>query len=384
MAKPRVFVSSTCYDLGLLRSELRPFIAGMGYEPIMSEYSDVLYDPRSHTHTSCINEVANCDLLILILGQRFGGAATESALENFDFDALSKESSSSAIFESNNKLSITQLEVLKAIQACIPIYAFVDEKVYHDHLVYEKNKGDSELVGRIQFPSIQKNETARYIFEFINFMTHRVQNNSIIPFARLDDIRVNLISQWSQLYQRLLHESRTRASDVKSYQNFSERLEDLKAVVLASITTPNLRDIAKGAVQFRHLVTFVCALQIEDHLSVLKSSISWGDLLATAKITEIKTVEGGGMFDRSSTYFIVEDGTFYKARFNTSYFEHLEREWGDFSKLQAETRKAISEALVEDIEDKRRLPIVYMAMQLGEYLDSLKEEKVTLTAAYVG
>ena len=35
MADLRVFVSSTCYDLSLLRSQLRHFIKNMGYEPIM-------------------------------------------------------------------------------------------------------------------------------------------------------------------------------------------------------------------------------------------------------------------------------------------------------------------------------------------------------------
>jgi hypothetical protein len=73
MAELRVFVSSTCYDLSLLRSQLRTFIKSMGYEPIMSDYEDVLYDPRIHTHTSCIDEVKNCDVLILIIGSRFGG-----------------------------------------------------------------------------------------------------------------------------------------------------------------------------------------------------------------------------------------------------------------------------------------------------------------------
>lgn len=65
MAGIRIFVSSTCYDLSVVRSELRAFIQSMGYEPIMSDYSDVLYDPRIHTHTSCVNEISNCDILML-------------------------------------------------------------------------------------------------------------------------------------------------------------------------------------------------------------------------------------------------------------------------------------------------------------------------------
>lgn len=52
MSALRVFISSTCYDLGIARESLRKFIVSLGYEPVMSDYSDVLYDPRIHTHTS--------------------------------------------------------------------------------------------------------------------------------------------------------------------------------------------------------------------------------------------------------------------------------------------------------------------------------------------
>lgn len=373
MAKPRIFISSTCFDLGMLRSELRPFIVNMGYEPIMSEYSDILYDPRSHTHVSCINEVASCDLLVLILGRRFGGAATESALECFNFEALSKESSSSGIFEQDNKFSITQLEVLKAIENSVPIYAFVEDKVYYDHLVYEKNKHDLDLISKIKFPSIQKNETAKYIFEFINYLSHRVHNNTITPFSRLDDIRINLISQWSQLYQRLLSESRVKQNEIKQYQNFSERLEDLKAVVLASITTPDLRQIAKSAVQFRHLVSFVSALYEDNHLDVLKKQLSWDDMLLGAGVVAVTTMkERASIFDKPATFLIRDDGTFYKCKYSSRMMDDLKKEWSEFLQLDPKARDVIAEALVETVDDTGRSLITHMEMQFDEYLDIKK------------
>ena len=161
MAKLRVFVSSTCYDLDILRSELRPFIAGMGYEPVMSDYADVLYDPRAHTHDSCLKEVPSCDMVVLIIGSRFGGQAVPTAFANIDFAALDKLSTKSSVLEAKEKLSITQLEVLKAVEQSIPVYAFVDEKVLHDHHVYERNKDKKEIIEQIEFPSIQKKDTAR-------------------------------------------------------------------------------------------------------------------------------------------------------------------------------------------------------------------------------
>jgi len=176
----------------------------MGYEPVMSEYSDILYDPRAHTHDRCLKEIPACDMVVLIIGARFGGTAVPSTLGNLDIDLLCRLSEKSAILDTKEKLSVTQLEVLKAIEQSIPVYAFVDEKVLHDHHVYEKNKDKEEVIDHIEFPSIQKRETAKYIFEFINFLSHRVTNNSITGFSRLDDIRNHITAQWSQLFQRLL------------------------------------------------------------------------------------------------------------------------------------------------------------------------------------
>ena len=42
MAGLSVFVSSTCYDLSVIRSQLRIFIQSLGQEPLMSDYSDLL------------------------------------------------------------------------------------------------------------------------------------------------------------------------------------------------------------------------------------------------------------------------------------------------------------------------------------------------------
>ena len=50
MAQLKVFVSSTCYDLGMVRAELRNYLINLGHDPIMSDFNDVLFDPKEHTH----------------------------------------------------------------------------------------------------------------------------------------------------------------------------------------------------------------------------------------------------------------------------------------------------------------------------------------------
>jgi len=94
MAALRVFVSSTCYDLSVIRSQLRQFIERLGHEPVMSDYNDVVYDPASHTHTSCIDEVAGVDAVVVIIGTRFGGTVVPQALQTIDIDSLKTVSKS--------------------------------------------------------------------------------------------------------------------------------------------------------------------------------------------------------------------------------------------------------------------------------------------------
>lgn len=356
MAKLRIFVSSTCYDLDILRSELRPFITGLGYEPVMSDYSDVLFDHRSHTHESCLKEVPGCDMVLLIIGSRFGGTATPAALATIDFAAMEKLSTKSEILASKEKLSITQLEVLKAIEQGIPVHAFVDEKVLHDHHVYERNKDKKELIDQIDFPSIQKRETAKYIFEFINFLNHRLTNNGIVGFARLEEIRLHLLSQWSQMFQRLLYESRTTAREARRYSDFSERIDDLKAVVLASLATPGLRDTARGALEFRHLISFVSALGLEDQRALLLSSESWPDILRVAHI--VRTEEPVNRDFPAEVFLIRDDGTFFRARYPRSVVREFADDWDGFRKLDANVREAIVDALLSDREIRRPFPMV--------------------------
>jgi uncharacterized protein DUF4062 len=371
MPKLRVFVSSTCYDLGILRSELRPFISAMGYEPVMSDYSDVLFDPRTHTHESCLKEVPGSDMVVLIIGSRFGGVAIPSASAILDFEKLRQLSTKSNLLQTAESLSITQLEVLKAVEASIPVYTFVEEKVLGDHLLYEKNKDKKGIIDQIDFPSIQKRETAKYIFEFINFLSHRVTNNGIISFSRLDDIKSHLASQWSQLFQRLLLEGRTKTLEEKQYRDFSDRIEDLKALILASIATPDLRETAKGALQFRRLIGFISALEVPDPRELLLSDLDWDGVLKGARIAQIRVAEiriEEGDRVRPYALLVLENRTFYRCLINPRLIPQLRIDWSNFLKLESHAREAIVDALLQDSETRRFPLIEYIPTDVDEYL----------------
>lgn len=173
MAAPRVFISSTCYDLAEERDGLAEFCASFGFDTTLSERGDVFYHPDLHTHLSCIRETSNCHLFILIIGGRFGGK-----------------------YKVDPSKSITNAEYAAAIQNGSPTFTFVKQEVLNDHNVWQKNK-DQPFAKNIQFPSIDKQEHAEDIFKFIDAVRLAPVNNGMFGFRVGREIHDMLRKQWS-------------------------------------------------------------------------------------------------------------------------------------------------------------------------------------------
>jgi len=273
-----------------------------------------------------------------------------SAFDDIDFEDLSEKSSSTSAFTAKENLSVTQLEICKAITDNIPVFTFVDDKVMHDHMVYEANKS-SPTIDQIKFPSIEKPETAKYIFEFINFLRHRVEGNSVTSFSKVEDINDYLGTQWSSLFQRLLYEQRNKEAERKRIDYFASQIADLKAVVMSSIQTPDLRQTANGALRFRRLIDFVRSLDIRDYHNVVISNCTWDEVLKAADIVDVKEIPGRGIvnsaINRSGVALIRSDGSFYEVRFPFRIYQDLTMDWGSFTELNIESRSAIIDAVTE-------------------------------------
>lgn len=372
MPSPKVFVSSTCYDLGMAREQLRAFLLRLGYDPILSEYSDVLYDPRTHTHTSCIQDVPNADMVVLLIGSRFGGRAVPEALSVIDLESLVNSSFDVTVLNDPEKLSITQLEVLKAIDASVPVFAFVDEKVMHDQLVYQKNKDISD---KIRFPSIDKPETAKYIFEFISFLHHRNKGNAVIPFSRISDIESHLLKQWGSLFQKLLREQREGASDARKMFTISEQIEDIKTAIISTIGNAQSRDVARGVIKYRRLADFLSGLQLPNYSVVTEGTSPFDELLSEAGIVAVRDIPGSRpTFGRSA--LIKSDGTFYEMRFPRDFLTRVALDWTTFVALTPEVRGIIFDA-ISDMGHMGPSQLRYRAEQFGEYFsEQLAKEDV--------
>lgn len=375
MARPRIFVSSTCYDLAMLRGQLRSFIEGLGYEPVMSDYNDVVFDPRGHTHSNCLDELATCDMAVLVIGSRFGGKIIPQALEKVDLDSLITQSRSTRSLEESDKISITQLEIFKAIESSIPVFAFVDERVLNDHATYEKNKAKS-IIAEIEFSSIEKPETAKYIFEFINFIRHRSINNSITPFSRHQDIESSLRRQWAGMFQRLLSEGRRKIADSKRIESLTEQFEDLKAAILTAIGTQNEKEVARGVVKFRRLIDFVYSIGMPNYSFMLDESHSWQEYLGHVGIEKIIDAPTDRsrerMMPRASQYMIKEDSTFYIVRF-PFHAENMQADWDEFISLPPAARRIIFDTIREMTHSMARSRYVYHVKESVD--DYLKREE---------
>lgn len=214
MAIPRVFVSSTCYDLKYIREELKHFIRTIGYEPVLSDEGDVFYNPGTHTHDACLAEVPTCQLFVLIIGGRYGGKFKES------------------------DDSITNREYKKAVEMKVPIFTLVEQPVYAEHHVYVRNKQKKDVIDKITFPAV---DNVR-IFDFIDEVRQQVINNALVPFGDFGDIESYLRKQFAGMmfdFLRGKNEFDRVADTLQELKSMNEKIEMLSAQILKQTAKPN-------------------------------------------------------------------------------------------------------------------------------------------------
>ncbi|MFZ6640779.1 DUF4062 domain-containing protein [Undibacterium sp. TC4M20W] len=224
MAIPKVFVSSTCFDLGEIREQLKRFIRSYGFDPVLSENGDVFYHPELHTHESCIHEISHCQLFILIIGGRFGGSYTQ-----------------------DKKKSITNAEYEAARHHGIPIFTYVKNNVISDRHLYSQNK-KKEFVSDIEYPSIEKQMHAIDIFNFVDDVHRSMKNNAVEGFNVFQDIEDHLRKQWAGLIFHLL-KSRGVSAQIDATNNLIEKLssssEKLEEIVKSFYKSSNKENAEK-------------------------------------------------------------------------------------------------------------------------------------------
>lgn len=197
MARPRVFISSTFYDLRHVRADLERFIREVGYEPVLYEKGQIPYGATEKLEDYCYREIELCDMLVALVGGRYGAGSHEYPY------------------------SISQMEVKTALSLGKQVYIFVDSSVKSEYATYLRNKGR-----KLEYSFVDNEKVYQFLEEIQSLPT----NNQIAEFTGSQDIITHLREQWAGLFQRFLREE-GRLREVSIIENLQSTAKTLNQLV---------------------------------------------------------------------------------------------------------------------------------------------------------
>lgn len=203
MAKPKVFISSTYYDLRNIRTDLERYIKERNFEPILNERGHIAYSSQVRLEEYCYREIDNCDILISIIGGRFGSTAYESG-----------------------GYSISQKELQTALDKGKQVYIFIDKAVLHEYKTYEHNKDNEEVIKLMKFSAVNDIK----IYKFLDDVFALPINNQYTGFETSNEIIQYLQEQWASLFQSLLSDV-AKQKDIKLIEELKDTAKTLKQLV---------------------------------------------------------------------------------------------------------------------------------------------------------
>jgi hypothetical protein len=221
--KPRVFVSSTYYDLKHIRSSLETFLTNYGFEPVLFESGDVTFQHDKSLDASCYYEVKTCHMMILIIGGRYGSQATGE-----------EESDIRKEYESHY-ISITSREFSTARSLNMPIYIFIDKSVFAEYKTFKENR---DLFYELAKNQDVNSKTLKFahadsinVFEFISEILST--GIAVYNFEKFDEIEKQLVSQFAGLFYVYLKdlqskkETKKMIDTVDELKNVTERMNQM-------------------------------------------------------------------------------------------------------------------------------------------------------------
>lgn len=205
MARPRIFVSSTYFDMKHIRASLDIFIESIGYDSVLSEKGDIAYSHERPLDQSCYREAESADIFVLIVGGRYGSEASGSS-----------KKTSAGFFDRYE--SITKKEFESASNRDIPIYVLIEKGVYSEYQTFLRNKGKTDI-NYAHVDSVN-------VFLLIEDILSRPRNNPVQTFEKFEDIEVWLREQWAGLFRELLR----RQSQQQQLLGLTAQVSELKEV----------------------------------------------------------------------------------------------------------------------------------------------------------
>lgn len=230
MAGPRVFISSTFYDLKHIRSSLEKFVEDLGYDAVLSEKGDIAYDPDKPLDKSCYREAGNADIFVLIIGGRYGSHASgENKTPSEDFF--------------KQYASVTKREYEAAVKEDIPIYILVDKAVYTEYETFKRNRGKDDIT-YAHVDSVN-------VFLLIDDILGQNKNNPVYQFDRHTEITAWLREQWSGLFKEMLsrrsgqQKLASLADQVNGLGEISTTLKRYLELIVSNVDKPEAKKLIK-------------------------------------------------------------------------------------------------------------------------------------------
>lgn len=170
---PSIFISSTIADLQHLREALKDAVEELAYRPVLSEFGDIGYLPRTSAEDSCYLTMRDCQIAVLIVGKRYGSVSA-------------------------NRRSITHNEFLTARENTIPVVCLVDREVLSYKKVFDATE-DREAA-----PTFPGMDAPSETFSLIQDIMDAPVNNGILPFGSVAEARALLKTQLAHVFGDLL------------------------------------------------------------------------------------------------------------------------------------------------------------------------------------
>lgn len=174
MARPQVFISSTYFDLKSIRDDIARFLRDLGYDSIRHEVGTIPYSRNDKLENSCYKEIENCDILVCMIGGRFGSSSSTSTG------------------------SITQNELKTAYEQGKQVFIFIDRSVHTEWNFYQNNKHIKE----VKYTSVND----KRVFDFIDEASQLPIGNPLFAFDTSNDVVNILREQLAGLFKRFLLE----------------------------------------------------------------------------------------------------------------------------------------------------------------------------------
>lgn len=257
MARPRVFISSTFYDLQHVRNDLDVFVREMGYEPVMFEHGGVPWSQEKLLEDSCYAEITRCDILVSVIGDRLGSASADG------------------------EATISQNELKKALDDRKQVYVFLWHVVDAAQRIYALNKDRD--------PQPDYGMDVR-ILKFVDTV-RALPTTGIVTFTAAQQITNYLRDQWAGLFQELLA-NRQQVQQQAMLNRVSDLAKEM-AGALDSLT----KDRWNAAIMHHPGIEQVRKLLNLDHRAYVATKAEFADWMGSMGMT------AGGTDDKDFIVF---------------------------------------------------------------------------------